>query len=470
VIPRCRVGPNVNGQSNGRLEEEDNGHKNEKSPQMIAEEARQRNFLAPVSRLPPERMLLVFTHLRDICVINRFKRRDWMNVTRVLHSWREITLCAPNLWTNIRISKGTNRWASEMLYRSQQSPLSAHVDYEGLSRHPRELYADTDAVLTTLEENVGRCSELSLCNVQAESFSKFFPPNHDASHLHSLKVTSNHFLVKIAKKRVILSDQTLRASALRRLTLFMVELDLNSSFLRGLTHLKFTFGLFRPSDAQNFLKILPDMVNLESLDVDGTIPFMLVTPCQSSITGSGKIHVPTLKELRIDAPMENIATLLSMLELTSELNLCLITRLNDLDAHPLDSFDQCVEVLKLLSAIFAPKATPSLAWTPSSSNTTPPPPRSHIKSYRIMRDSMENFRIQAFRNVLTHEEMLTSAIPPSIDWTFGLEYPLEDEDEENIARRLLDVLPLDHVVTLQVFGQLPYGEDLLVEKLGIFRH
>jgi len=51
-------------------------------------------------------------------------------------------------------------------------------------------------------------------------------------------------------------------------------------------------------------------------------------------------------------------------------------------------------------------------------------------------------------------------------WNFGLDYPLEDEDEEKIARRLLDVLPLDHVITLQVFGKLPYGEDLLVEKFG----
>jgi len=405
MIPHCGVGRNVNGQSNGRLKKRGNGHKNEKSPQMTAEEARQRNFLAPVSRLPPELVLLVFTHLRDICMITRFIRRDWMNVTGVFHSWREIALCAPNLWTNIRISKGTYRWASEMLYRSQQSPLSAHVDYKGLNRHPRELYADTDAVLTTLEENVGRCSELSLCNVQTESFGKFFPPNHDASHLHSLKVTSNHFLVKIAKRRVILSDQTLCASALRRLTLSMVELDLNSSFLRGLTHLKITSGLFRPSAAQNFLKILPDMVTLESLDVDGTIP-LPVTPRQSSTTGTGKIHIPTLKKLRIDASKENITTLLSILELTSDIDLYLLTCLNNLDAHPLDSLGQSVDVLKLLSAIFAPKGTPSLAWT----TTTPPPPRSHIKTYRIMRDRMENFRIQAFRNVLTHEEMLTSVI------------------------------------------------------------
>ena len=241
----------------------------------------------------------------------------------------------------------------------------------------------------------------------------------------------------------------------------MVEVDLNSSFLRGLTHLKFTFGLFRPSDSQNFLKILPDMVTLESLDVDGTIP-LPVTPRQSSTTGTGKIHIPTLKKLRIDASKENITTLLSILELTSDIDLYLLTCLNNLDAHPLDSLGQSVDVLKLLSAIFAPKGTPSLAWT----TTTPPPPRSHIKTYRIMRDRMENFRIQAFRNVLTHEEMLTSAIPPSIDWNFGLDYPLEDEDEEKIARRLLDVLPLDHVITLQVFGKLPYGEDLLVEKFG----
>ena len=104
MIPCCGVGRNVNGQSNGRLKKRGNGHKNEKSPQMTAEEARQRNFLAPVSRLPPELVLLVFTHLRDICMITRFIRRDWMNVTGVFHSWREIALCASNLWTNIRIS------------------------------------------------------------------------------------------------------------------------------------------------------------------------------------------------------------------------------------------------------------------------------------------------------------------------------------------------------------------------------
>ena len=69
---------------------------------------------------------------------------------------------------------------------------------------------------------------------------------------------------------IVLSKNTLNISALRRLTLIASELDWTSSFLRGLTHLKIGSCISEPSDARNFLRALPEMTLLESLDLDDT--------------------------------------------------------------------------------------------------------------------------------------------------------------------------------------------------------
>ena len=433
-----------------------------KIPQVVVEEARQRNLLAPVSRLPPELVLHIFAYVKATVTleskynygINGVQGRDWIKLTHVFRLWRDIALCAPSLWTDIHISKYNYRWANEMLRRSQQIPLAVHVNFLGFTRRTRK-YKEIDTALSTLEASVGRCRVLSLYNVQAEAFARFFPPNHNASQLHTLRLSSDYLYASGRDKNaLVLSDRTLLADALRHLTLIAFELDWTSSFLRRLTHLKISSCPFDSSDVQSFLRVLPEMTSLELLDLDDTIEFAKVPGSKTLIP------IPTLKVLRIDASMENVAALLSILEPPSTVNLLLSTFLEEEEDNGIVHY---LEILLALGNLFT---------LPSSSTSIPPPDsQTHIKSYRIIRsqESTCDIRIQAFRSFLPQNEMLftSNVTPPSIDCTFEFEFEMDPMQEFVLVRPLLDILPLEHVESAQIVGELLFGSATVwAEKFG----
>ncbi|KAI0045325.1 hypothetical protein FA95DRAFT_1573857 [Auriscalpium vulgare] len=106
----------------------------------------QRNELAPVSRLPPEILSLVFRFLSDIDPpLLSIKRPGWPTVTHVCQRWRQTALAQCCLWSRIQFDMG-ERWVRASLARAGSAPLSLMLSLPG-----RRVFAwEVDVVKATI--------------------------------------------------------------------------------------------------------------------------------------------------------------------------------------------------------------------------------------------------------------------------------------------------------------------------------
>jgi hypothetical protein len=99
-----------------------------------------KNERAPVSRLPVEILIQVFSYY---CASDRYPHTrfrtppPWLAVTHVCQRWRDAALSCPFLWDEI-ISTN-HRWAEEMLRRSRDVPIHITIDDGGNTQKPCEL-------------------------------------------------------------------------------------------------------------------------------------------------------------------------------------------------------------------------------------------------------------------------------------------------------------------------------------------
>ena len=95
---------------------------------------RRRNGLAPISRLPPETLAIVFLFLalpRDcmrIMLSDKQAFLAWLCASHVCHRWREIALNQPRFWSRIDFTKLTLAGATEVLSRSKMAPLELEAN------------------------------------------------------------------------------------------------------------------------------------------------------------------------------------------------------------------------------------------------------------------------------------------------------------------------------------------------------
>ncbi|KAI0042985.1 hypothetical protein FA95DRAFT_503959 [Auriscalpium vulgare] len=130
----------------------------------IASLRSQSNELAPVSRLPPEILTLVFTSLSDTNT-PRFPRQpyryeprkaSWIVVTHVCRRWRQTALEQRSLWARIQIPMGKT-WARAFLERAGPLPLS-------IAQHQS---SSKPWIADLVKKNLPRVKELKLCIVHA---------------------------------------------------------------------------------------------------------------------------------------------------------------------------------------------------------------------------------------------------------------------------------------------------------------
>ena len=100
-----------------------------------------RNALAPISRLPPETIAIIFSFLHPPTEYAQIMTGDeqyslaWLRVAHVCHQWREIALNQPRFWSHIDFIALTVEGVTEILSRSKMAPLKleanlSHVCWE----------------------------------------------------------------------------------------------------------------------------------------------------------------------------------------------------------------------------------------------------------------------------------------------------------------------------------------------------
>jgi hypothetical protein len=97
-----------------------------------------RNALAPISRLPPETIAIIFSFLslpREYVRLLTGDKQDilaWLRVSHVCHRWREIALNQPRFWSRIDFTTLTSAGATEVLSRSKMAPLELEANLSGV--------------------------------------------------------------------------------------------------------------------------------------------------------------------------------------------------------------------------------------------------------------------------------------------------------------------------------------------------
>ena len=93
-----------------------------------------RNALAPISRLPPETIAIVFSFLslpREYVRLFTGDKQDhlsWLRVSHVCHRWRETALDQPRFWSRIDFTTLTSAAVTEVLSRSKMAPLELEAN------------------------------------------------------------------------------------------------------------------------------------------------------------------------------------------------------------------------------------------------------------------------------------------------------------------------------------------------------
>lgn len=89
---------------------------------------RHANSLQPISRLPTEMLVKIFTHTEDFELRDKYMSYRWIKILHVCHLWYTIGICHPTLWTTVILTGGPE-CLMEMLARSRGLPLDIYTDY-----------------------------------------------------------------------------------------------------------------------------------------------------------------------------------------------------------------------------------------------------------------------------------------------------------------------------------------------------
>ncbi|KAH8985466.1 hypothetical protein EDB86DRAFT_2336845 [Lactarius hatsudake] len=126
-----------------------------------------RNALAPISSLPTEVIITIFTYLHIPVALSSFtlgeqpKRSEqlaWLRVAHVCRHWRKIALDLPHLWNHVDFTIVSSAGATEILSRAKTVPLYLEA------RVPCRFWDDTrfSALQKELQDHVSHISHLRI--------------------------------------------------------------------------------------------------------------------------------------------------------------------------------------------------------------------------------------------------------------------------------------------------------------------
>ncbi|EKM51919.1 uncharacterized protein PHACADRAFT_187309 [Phanerochaete carnosa HHB-10118-sp] len=286
---------------------------------QVAAENRRLNELTPVGRLPSELLAEVFMyrsaswHTGD---------REWIQVSRVCHCWRETALHSRALWSGI-CALGS-KWTRELLLRSKQALLDVIVDYrqddEVIPLVLRELHR-----IRSIEIYIHRCDD---CNgpTCAPLLRSMILCRSDFSHTPPMDLLNR-----------------LELPSLTYLKLSEVQVPWTTNLFRPtLTHLTFRFRVKEPGlvdcDLSKVLDVLHTMPHLQSLELAN----VLSDPGRANVGADVHAHLAQLRHLVLVTPAATMRPFLEHVTFPKEA--CMIsigfsdTALDD------DNMTQCIRL------------------------------------------------------------------------------------------------------------------------------
>ena len=278
-----------------------------------------RNALAPISRLPPETIAIVFSFLslpREYARLLTGDKQDhlaWLRVSHVCHRWREIALNQPRFWSHVDFTTLTSAGATEVLSRSKMAPLELEANLSCVHWARDRL----DAFRTQLANHVSHTCRLNITADGHDLQSIIDQLKSPAPALERLSlVVEDEAYLRMgisANVKIPLALFDCTAPRLSRLQLDHCNISWKSPLLKGLRILELQTLSTRPGLGE-WLDAMEQMLQLDTLVVNYATPRAPPVDTPASHPTRVITH-PSLKQLNLAASASDCTLALAHLVL-----------------------------------------------------------------------------------------------------------------------------------------------------------
>ncbi|KAG6813890.1 hypothetical protein H0H92_006297 [Tricholoma furcatifolium] len=406
-----------------------------------------RNILAPVSRLPPEMLSMIFSY-RVAEAAEGPNPLEWIRVTHVSRHWRAVALDCPNLWGNLVFTRP--KWSEEMLRRSKMASLVVKADLSCIT--PKIFEAVRLALL-----NGPRISDLQLrasSATLARLLSSEIP--FEAPMIQSLSLSVPRATRFGTDEGFTLPDTILNndTSYLKKLDLRKINISWNSRLLKGLTHL--VVHDVAPSARATIGQLMDALERMPALEV---LDMQDALPQSSEETSSDRVvQLAHLTQLNITSTVPECANLVSHIAIPTSSRVHLGCSGTEATGGDFSG------VMKIISN--------PMGSVHRQDGKDGPPERKIIRVLHVQHEAPISLVIQGWTNTVgTQEASPTNT--PDIQLHFSWHHS-PDTEVNNITTAICKAIPLAHLRSLRMghvegiatkswtnlFGFLPKLQDI----------
>ena len=394
-----------------------------------------RNALAPVSSLPTEVILTIFTLLRTPGELSFFipdekpDRLAWLRVAHVCHQWREIALRYPLFWSHLDFSTVSSAGGAEILARAKTVPLHLEANVRQWDE------ARFSALQKELQDHVSHIRYLEFSTADPIQFNRTLngltspAPTLECLHLKDRLLRAMGTTLTVPD--TLFDGSTPRLSCLK---LHRCTISWDSPLLKGLEHFDLDTPNQRPS-LSVWLDALEEMPHLKTLALKWASPIVPPNaPFPSRVERT--VSLPSLKLIEISANARDCGLALAHLVLPA------LTSINlwALSCHPNGG-----DVPEILS--YVARHVNRLQYTQPTQSVfvRTNPERIDIVAWTLpdidLNDEMD-FDLPNWEPILTKHSTQVVCSVVGGEWL--------DSNHRNIFEAMVADLPLHNLVTLAV--------------------
>ena len=263
-----------------------------------------RNTLIPISQLPPETLVLIFSFLPPFACDEKVSYLQLIRVTHVCRQWRETALNYPHLWIYIDFTKLTPAGITGILARAKMLPLRLEAK---ISEWSEEQF---NAFERQLKTHISHTRHLSISGDFHNVLEQLVSPAH---YLEFLSLNNPYFPFGSFIPDSIFNNTVPKLKCVK---LCGFSVNWKSSLLKGLQ----TLQILRPPGSieapklDDWLDGLGEMRQLESLTVYSATP---AVPDGDQFISEPRrtVGLPFLTQFKISASAKDCALALAHLVL-----------------------------------------------------------------------------------------------------------------------------------------------------------